>query len=316
MPENHETRSVVQVASTAGPSARALTPQHIHIHQVIPSSAPAKTSNRQAPSVDHGENWTPQEIGEEEEQEGEEEEEEEDIIIRRNAEASLAFRTQREAESNKENVAEIPELQQSRTTKKLSVFDRAPLADRVSPIESQDPEHNRIELDISSDEGFQFQEGPSDAVRQRHSKAATKRPAPEPARPKRQTPKKVRVRDNVDVHTLNDRADVARNDDEVVPLSQNLVEYERVRESAKQKMAVVPKPPQSRNAWTSVETDMLHYLITEHGTSWAHLKNEDREQGHVLEARDQVALKDKARNMKMDYLKYVCKFNGLSSKLK
>ena len=296
LPEVHEAHSIVQVASTAGPSVRALTPQVIHDDQVIPSPVPAHVSITQAPPADPTDSWTPDGNGEEEG----------DIIIRRRAQASLAYRTQREAESNKENVAEIPESQQNRIAKKRSIYDRDPLAERVAPIDSQDSDQNGQEIEISSDEGFQFQEGSSNATRQRHLKPATKRPAPEPTRPKRQTPKKVRVREHADVHTLDDGARVARDEQEAdAPLSQSHDEYVRVNQSAKQKMAVVPKPPQSRSAWTSVETEMLHYLITEHGTSWKLLKNEDREQGHVLEARDQVSLKDKARNMKMDYLKYV-----------
>ena len=305
LPEVDEENSVVQVASTAGPSVRALTPQNIHDDQIISSPVLAHVSNTQAPSADQIDSWTPDDNGEEEEEEG-------DIIIRRNAQASLAYRTQREAESNKENVAEIPESQQIRTAKKRSIYDRDPLAERVAPIDSQGSDQNGQEIETSSDEGFQLQEGSSNATRQRQLKPATKRPAPEPARPKRQTPKKVRVRENADVHALDDGIGVARDEQEAeVPLSQSHNEYVRVNQSAKQKMAVVPKPPQSRNAWTSLETDMLHYLITEHGTSWKLLKNEDLKQGHVLQARDQVSLKDKARNMKMDYLKYVQGFIDL-----
>ena len=297
LPDAHDAHSIVQVASTAGPSVRALTPQNIHDDQVIPSPVPAHVSNTQAPSVDQIDSWTPDDNGEEEER---------DNIIRMNAQASLAYRTQREAESNKENVAEIPESQQNRMAKKHGLLERHPLAETIAPIDSQDLDQGGQVIEVSSDEGFQLQEGSSNAARQHHLKPATKRPASEPARPKRQTPKKVRVRENADVHTLDDGAEVARDEQEAeVPLSQSHVEYVRVNQSAKQKMAVVPKPPQSRTAWTSVETEMLLYLITEYGTSWKLLKNEDRNQGHVLEARDQVSLKDKARNMKMDYLKYV-----------
>ena len=328
------------MASTAGPSIRALTPQRLYNDQVIPSTAPASLPNRQAPSADQNDNWTLDDNGEEEG----------DINIRRSAEASLAYRTQREAESNKENLAEIPESQQTRTPKKRSIYDRDPLAERVPPIDSQDSDHNGLEVEISSDEGFQVQAGSSNVARQRYLKPATKRPAreveissdegsqlqvgssnaarqhylkpatkrpvPEPTSLKRRSPKKVRVQQKVNVRTFNDGRDVAHDEQEhELPLSQAYDEYERVKASAKQRMAVVTKPPQSRSAWTGVETDMLHYLITEYGTSWKLLKNEDREQGHILEARDQVALKDKARNMKMDYLKYVYKLSDPFIKL-
>jgi hypothetical protein len=64
------------------------------------------------------------------------------------------------------------------------------------------------------------------------------------------------------------------------------------------------RPAQIRRAWTEKETDHLIALIEEHGTSWAYLKKIDAESGkNFLVGRDQVALKDKARNMKFDYLK-------------
>ena len=276
---------------------RESTTQNIHDDQFIPSPDPDQVSSTQEPSADQIGSWTIDGNGEEDEA---------DNIMRRNAQASLAYRTQREAESNKENVAEIPESQQNRMAKKRHMLDRDPLAERVAPIDSQESDQNGQEIEISSDEGFQIQEGSNNATRQRHLKPATKRRAPESTGPKRQTPKKVRVQENADVHTLDDSAEGRRVEQEAeVPLSQSHDEYVKVNRSAKQRMAVVPKPPQSRNAWTSAETEMLHYLITEHGTSWTLLKNEDQRQGHVLEARDQVSLKDKARNMKMDYLKYV-----------
>ena len=61
------------------------------------------------------------------------------------------------------------------------------------------------------------------------------------------------------------------------------------------------KPPQRRHAWTERETNLLIDLIGEHGTSWAVLKREDKMD--VLARRDQVALKDKARNIRFDFEK-------------
>ena len=61
------------------------------------------------------------------------------------------------------------------------------------------------------------------------------------------------------------------------------------------------KKTQTRKAWTDLETETLINLISEHGTSWKLLK--DKDAGKVLVDRDQTALKDKARNIKFDYLK-------------
>jgi hypothetical protein len=65
------------------------------------------------------------------------------------------------------------------------------------------------------------------------------------------------------------------------------------------------KQPQRRRQWTPEETDSLRKLIEEVGTSWAKIKKRDDNGAKVLKDRDQVALKDKARNMKFDMLKYV-----------
>jgi hypothetical protein len=67
------------------------------------------------------------------------------------------------------------------------------------------------------------------------------------------------------------------------------------------------RQPQQRSRWTEVEVERLVELIENYGVSWAYLLAMDDEhpEGAVLQQRDQVSLKDKARNMKMDFLKYV-----------
>lgn len=291
---------------------RALTSQQTSNEKIISPPAAAQIPNGRAPSVDQDDNWRPEGNEEEEEEEGEEE----SIAIAKNAQASLAYRTQREAESNKENVAEIPESQYAQTARKRSMYDRDPLAVRVSSVDSQDSDANGQETEVSADEVFQHQRDSSDVTMRRRLKPATKRPASEPARLQRRSPKKVRVQETIDADALDGSVGVARDEQDTdLPPSQAYEEYVRVNHSAKQKMAVKTKLPQRRSAWTGAETDMLYYLITEHGTSWKFLKDQDSEQGSVLEARDQVALKDKARNMKMDYIKYANKFGDLSTKL-
>ena len=288
---------------------QALTPQQGPDEQVSASSALANDSDGQARSADQDDNWRP-EGNEEEEEEGDNELA---GIERRNAQERLAYRKRREAESNKENFVEIPESQRTTTAKKRSMYARDPLGEKVSPIHGPDSDPESLESEIGSDDGFQRQEVSSNAVTQRRLKPANKRPASKPARVPRRSPKKARVQEDDIAHTSDDNADVARDQQETgVPLSQAYETYVRANESAKQNMALGTKPPQKRSAWTGAETDMLHHLITEYGTSWALLKQQDKE---VLGARDQVALKDKARNMKMDYLKYVHRFSVVFSKL-
>ena len=60
---------------------------------------------------------------------------------------------------------------------------------------------------------------------------------------------------------------------------------------------------QTRRSWSDEETSTLIEYIMEHGTSYAFIKKLDESDQNVLEGRDQIALKDKARNIKTDYLK-------------
>lgn len=80
--------------------------------------------------------------------------------------------------------------------------------------------------------------------------------------------------------------------------------YKATNEIAKMTTAArTKKKVQSRKAWTDLETETLINLIQDHGTSWKVLKDKDLEK--VLLDRDQTSLKDKARNIKLDYLKWV-----------
>lgn len=311
LPQNQGTASDVQVASTAGPSVQILTPQQYINEQASASSALANDSNGQVWLADQDDNWPPEE--------NEEEEEDPDLAMteRENAQRQLAYREQKEAENNKEN--EIPESQRITTAKNRSIYAPDPLAIRVSPIHGSDSDNESRESEIGSDDDFQTQEVSSNAVTQRGLKPATKRPAAKPATIQRRSPKKARREDTL-AHTSDENSDVARDQQETeAPRSQAYDTYVRANESAKLNMALGTKPPQKRNAWTGAETDMLHHLITEYGTSWALLKQHDeqvpggRDDETVLGARDQGALKDKARNMKMDYLKYVYRFSAFFS---
>ena len=62
---------------------------------------------------------------------------------------------------------------------------------------------------------------------------------------------------------------------------------------------------QTRTPWTAEEVDTFIDLIGELGCSWSAILKRDNDEARVLQNRSQVNLKDKAMNMKMDYLKYV-----------
>ncbi|KIX06298.1 uncharacterized protein Z518_04273 [Rhinocladiella mackenziei CBS 650.93] len=62
---------------------------------------------------------------------------------------------------------------------------------------------------------------------------------------------------------------------------------------------------QVRKPYTEAEVDRLMEMIELHGTKWARILDEDKAHGDgpLLQNRSQVQLKDKARNIKLDYLK-------------
>jgi hypothetical protein len=64
-------------------------------------------------------------------------------------------------------------------------------------------------------------------------------------------------------------------------------------------MKKTERPTQKRVFWTGADEDHLVRLIEEYGTSWSVIAK----LGGFQTNRDQVALKDKARNMKVSYLK-------------
>ncbi|KAL8706902.1 MAG: hypothetical protein Q9201_000062 [Fulgogasparrea decipioides] len=88
------------------------------------------------------------------------------------------------------------------------------------------------------------------------------------------------------------------------PLSQ-IETYQQVNTNAKMVVAKKARATRTRTFWSADETERLLELIQGVGTSWSLLQKFDEKHpdGPRLGSRDQVALKDKANNMKMDYLK-------------
>lgn len=65
----------------------------------------------------------------------------------------------------------------------------------------------------------------------------------------------------------------------------------------------VPKGPRQRQMWSGEETETLMNLIEEIGCHWSQILKAGR--GRFADSRDQVSLKDKARNLKVEFLVYV-----------
>ncbi|KIX95824.1 uncharacterized protein Z520_08532 [Fonsecaea multimorphosa CBS 102226] len=99
----------------------------------------------------------------------------------------------------------------------------------------------------------------------------------------------------------------SRQPSEAPPLASQI---DRVNQEAKARMRMsrelaAPRGSQVRIPYTQDEVERLMEMIALHETSWAMILKEDRKHkdGPMLQRRTQVQLKDKARNLKLDFLK-------------
>lgn len=279
--------SDIQVASTAEPSARAVTPQGKAKAPVDATSAPARY---------HDDGWRHQEADDEDDELLPAVE-----IMEATMDRVLGLRDRHEAESNKENIVETQtNLQPPSGQRRL--IDRQENAIRVA-WDSQDTgsNQNASQADLDEADDFQQQQAPVNATSRRNLKSPHKRTATEPPRSEGPSPKKVRIQAANGTRAQS----IAQDRQSTGPPPSQVEEYLAANAAAKERKAWQVKPPQVRKGWTEEETERLLELIEEHGTSWALLKSEDFAAGNILASRDQVALKDKARNIKLDFLKYV-----------
>lgn len=286
----------VQVASTVEPSPRAQTPQAEINGPSVPSPAPVNIPS------------PPENFAQDHEDEAAD-------SLRGNPRDDYrddfadVVSTGRKilAESNKENIAEDIEPQRTRTSKKGSLLDRQSVAHRISFEDSQRPSSNGQSSQNSEDEEFQQHNQTLDIAERRAMKPLAKHRSSELARSQRQSAKRARVHEpNCERNLQGSTNGVGEERENILPPSQKMTQYTNVNQLAKEKKVMMePKRPQTRQPWSEEETGVLLDLIGEYGTSWKLLKDRDFLEDNVLEGRDQVALKDKARNMKLDYLKYV-----------
>ncbi|KAL9105634.1 MAG: hypothetical protein Q9187_008677 [Circinaria calcarea] len=304
-------------AALAGPSTQMDIPKSRIELPVIPSTAPAKITN-ELPSHEHSNDEFQPFI------------EDDEIHLNEQREPSPTPRIlqlQEEAlkEQDKENIPQRPEATLGRSRRLF--IDRQPNAQKISfgsqsasqqghPIEPRsqrrpqiadsDDHHEHQPSSPSEDEGFQ--EDNRQNFRQQQMPARSRKrdvPAATPESPAHRIRRAHERQEEPGEPAGLDREyrDAARNASNAVIPSQGEM-YRTVNTQSKAMTRVrLPKKVQVRRAWSEVETDRLIDLIEEHGISWTHIKSLDAENGGILRYRDQVALKDKARNMKFDYLK-------------
>lgn len=249
------------------------------------------------------------------------------------AEEILQVYSTLEAENNKENRPIPPQppvtdksMRREGLSKKRSmihpVFDAQPQPNSESPSSSSQeseprpakksrPPANNLSgtkthtLEDNSGSEEDFQEDTRAVTRPR-------RPKPPPragrsgANPQRSARRPQEAPQNRDAGGFNDLENVLElHNNANAPAPSQIEDYLRVNALAKRRTAMRPKRVQTRTPWSQEETERLLDLIAEYGLSWSLLKKMDQihPNGELFQARDQVALKDKARNLKVDYLK-------------
>ncbi|KAH0557152.1 hypothetical protein GP486_005060 [Trichoglossum hirsutum] len=96
-------------------------------------------------------------------------------------------------------------------------------------------------------------------------------------------------------------SDTSSDEDEVeADAKPRDINYQYINTLAKRSVALKTRKVQVRRAWTEQEVSRFIELIEEHGPSWARIQQAE---DPLLVGRSQVNLKDKARNMKFDFVK-------------
>ena len=236
----------------------------------------------------------------------------------------VEFQARIDTRHSRENISEHVD-QQPMSRSKKSFNDRQDNAERLifdsqeevpSVSENQDQHPQRREdntqkdvpaaevqeLNTEDEEGFQLDRRQITRQIRRAKKSSAKPSAPAPS-VRRHSPKRVLVASTVRNPSEEITSAVTRHEREDAAAPSQLENYKNANKVAKLKNSSQIKTTQKRRAWTNEETEALIELIEEHGISWAFLKQKDELQ--KLGQRDQIALKDKARNMKFDFMKSV-----------
>ena len=219
------------------------------------------------------------------------------------------------AEQNKEN---IPEMQPAAGPRRR-LIDPQPGASRLTFDTQESPQpgpstervfRNTGHADLeyipepsSQDGGFQtdtrpdFQVAPIPNMRRSGDEAIPSRPAKRP-RKSRATP---RTRPTPPAA----RATPQEQQSLDTPGSTQADNYRQAAAQSRLVASQHQKPRKAKEPWTDDEINALIEYIAEYGFLCGKIKEADEETGRRrLTRRDNVALKDKARNMKMDYLRY------------
>ncbi len=150
--------------------------------------------------------------------------------------------------------------------------------------------------DETDDDEFEQDQRRHDVAKRR------KPPAAAAAAPREPVPVRAPPHDAPRAALEDEDANSSDGGPEAVRLESRGTQYNAINRAAKMIAAMRKKEARVRHAWTEEEVRELIQLIAELGCSWARIKKYDELGRNVLHRRTQVDIRDKARNMKCDYL--------------
>ncbi|KAL4873607.1 hypothetical protein BDV12DRAFT_160347 [Aspergillus spectabilis] len=189
-------------------------------------------------------------------------------------------------------------------------IDHQPNAGRVSPIRDVDSQSAvaRVEERASRKRARSTVETESDTDSRyfdydNHSVDIRRRRAEKPQRP-------ISKRPRVEVPQTQEDTNVDANDEDDVEKLPRTAPRRRHRGSISPQSSNRKPSSTGRRPWTEPEDERLLYLMGKYGPKWAKIEKENISHtvlpGQVrLEGRDQIAYKDRARNLKIKYYRYV-----------
>lgn len=322
--ENSRTTESTAVAETTVAEIASPGKSREVINQVFQPERPQSALGHNDEGDD---NWRPQEITDDEEVLAASEQLSPPNPVAR-ARQVVELQASLDAQHNRENLWE--HLDQPISRGKKSFIDRQDNAERLT-FESQEPvqsvsenqdqppfrrednaQHDVPAAEVqepSTEDEEEFQRDRRQFTRQtRRARISSETPSAPIPSVRRHSHKRVPLASTDRNPSEEIRSAAARRERGHPPAPSQLENYKEANKVAKFKNSLLIKSPQKRKAWTNEETEALIELIGEYGTSWAFLKQKDER--NKLESRDQVALKDKARNMKFDFLKSVFHHNS------
>ncbi|KAF2499960.1 hypothetical protein BU16DRAFT_613777 [Lophium mytilinum] len=121
--------------------------------------------------------------------------------------------------------------------------------------------------------------------------------------PQRRFPENRSRSRSVPVRPASEDSDFENENEDAAPVSSN---YRQVQQQVKRMAPAFPARQQqrrARNPWTARAEDQLVQYIEEYGCQWAYIRRLDEADTQMFLDRTDVDLKDKARNMKINYLR-------------